>query len=168
MSIAVSAVVRPSRILRAVVAAYGLANVAAAFAVGAWRPAGFAAPLLAAALFAIAALFLLHSCAAATKTHRIDISGPGTLRVTVQQDMATDGAVAAPAGPPGGFPVALLPGSTLWPQLLLLRLGTEEGAVLLLPVLRDSVSPGVFRALAVAVGALGGGNKPLQGMHKIL
>jgi toxin CptA len=64
--------------------------------------------------------------------------------------------------------VALLPGSTLWPQLLLLRLGTEEGAVLLLPVLRDSVSPGVFRALAVAVGALGGGNKPLQGMHKIL
>jgi toxin CptA len=168
MSIAVCAVVAPSRKLRVLLAAFGLSNVAAAFTVGVWLPERFVLPVPAAVFFLVAAAFLMHSCATATKTRRIDISGVGTLRLTVQQDMGADRAIPVQERPAGGFQATLLAGSTLWPQLLLLRLGTQAGTVLLLPVLRDSVAPGTFRALAVAVGALGGGNKPLQGKHKIL
>jgi toxin CptA len=166
MSIAVSAVVTPSRRLRALVAAYGLANVAAALAVGFMQPDRFAlAPLSGILFFAVAAC-LLHSLANPTKTLRIDISGVGRVRLTVQQDMGAGAANAVPA--PAGEVVGLLAGSTRWPQLMLLRLQNEEGAVTLLPILRDSVAPGVFRALAVAVAAAGGRDKPLQGTHKIL
>jgi toxin CptA len=166
MSIAVSAVVGPSRRLRALVAAYGLANVAAAFAVGFLLPGRFALAPLSTIVFLAAAACLLHGCSALTKTRRIDISGVGGLRLTVQQNMGADAANAELA--PAGKAVGLLAGSTRWPQLMLLRLQNEEGAVTLLPILRDSVAPGVFRALAVAVGAAGGRNKPLQGTHKIL
>jgi toxin CptA len=166
MSIAVSAVVGPSRRLRALVAAYGLANVAAALAVGVLLPGRFALAPLSTIFFFAAALCLLHGSSVVTNARRIDISGVGRLRLTVQQDMGADAANAVPA--PVGEAVELLAGSTRWPQLMLLRLQNEEGAVTLLPILRDSVAPGVFRALAVAVGAAGGGNEPLQGTHKIL
>jgi hypothetical protein len=90
------------------------------------------------------------------------------------------------------MPVKLLPGSTLWPQLMLLCLETagEDGAgawadgardwrapcrsirrrrtprrVVVLP---DSVPPGAFRALAVALGA-GAAAAPVSSTeHKIL
>jgi toxin CptA len=166
MSIAVSAVVTPSRRLRTLVAAYGLANVTAALAVGLVLPDHFALAQLSGIIFFAAAACLLHSFANPTKTLRIDISGVGRVRLTVQQDMGADAANAAPA--PAGEAVGLLAGSTRWPQLMLLRLQNEEGAVTLLPILRDSVAPGVFRALAVAVAAAGGCNQPLQGTHKIL
>jgi toxin CptA len=166
MSIAVSAVVRPSRRLRALVAAYGLGNLAAALAVGILLPDRFALAPLSGIFFCAAAICLLHSFSVRTKTLRIDISGVGRVRLTVQQDMGAGAADAVPA--PAGEAVGLLAGSTRWPQLMLLRLQNEEGAVSLLPILRDSVAPGVFRALAVAVGAAGGRNKPLQQAHKIL
>jgi toxin CptA len=166
MSIAVSAVVGSSRRLRALVAAYGLTNVAAALAVAFLLPGRFALAPLSTIFFCAAASCLLHRCSVLTKTRRIDISGVGRLRLTVQQDMGVDAANAVPA--PAGEAVELLAGSTRWPQLMLLRLQNEEGAVTLLPILRDSVAPGVFRALAVAVGAAGGSNKPLHGTHKIL
>jgi toxin CptA len=166
MSIAVSAVVRPSRCLRVLVAAYGLTNVAAAVAAGLLVPDRLAYAPLSTAFFLCAGGFLLHGCTTLTKTRRIDISGVGQLRLTVQQDMRTrtadnDAGVA-------GVPVVLLPGTTIWPVVMLLRLQSEQGAVTLLAVLRDSVAPGEFRALAVAVAAIGGRNKSLQGKRKIL
>lgn len=166
MSIAVSAVVGPSRVLRALLAGYGLANLAAALAVGFAAPARFRLPQLSAAVFCIAGAGLLRCRRAVTKTRRLDISGVGQLRLTVQQDIRTAGAAAAVSA--DGAPVALLAGSTVWPRLMLLRLRHEDGAVTLLPVLPDSVAPGVFRALAVAASATGGRNKPLQEQHKIL
>jgi toxin CptA len=169
MSIAVSAVVRPSRCLRALVAAYGLSNVAAAAAAGLLLPDRFACAPASAAFLLCAGGFLLHSCATLTKTRRIDISGVGQLRLTVQQEMrtrvATDGVLID--AEVSGAPVVLLPGTTIWPGVMLLRLGAEHGAVTLLPVLHDSVAPGEFRALAVALGAIGGRNKSLQGKRKI-
>jgi hypothetical protein len=170
MSIAVSAVVRPSRYLRALVAAYGLTNVAAAVAAGLLLPDRLGGAPLCAAFFLCAGAFLLHGCTTLTKTRRIDISGVGQLRLTVQQDMrmrTADDAVLAGAGAVG-VPVALLPGTTIWPAVMLLRLRSEQGEVTLLPVLRDSVARGEFRALAVAVAAIGGRNKSLQGKRKIL
>ena len=44
----------------------------------------------------------------------------------------------------------LLAGSTVWPNLLLLRLRLENGRVRTIPVLPDSVSRETFRALQVA------------------
>lgn len=176
MSIAVSAVVGPSRVLRALLAAYGLANLAAGLAVGFAVPGRFKLAQLSSIFFCIAGTGLLRCRTAVTKTRRLDISGVGQVRLTVQQDMrarsATAGVLAA--GVPregagaGGAPVALLAGSTVWPRLMLLHLRHDDGAVTLLPVLPDSVAPDVFRALAVAASAIGGRNKPLQEQHKIL
>jgi toxin CptA len=176
MSIAVSAVVGPSRVLRALLAAYGLANLAAGLAVGFAVPGRFKLAQLSAIFFCIAGAALLRCGRAVTKTRRLDISGVGQVRLTVQQDMRTASATAdvlaagvqEQATGADGVPVALLAGSTVWPRLMLLRLRHEDGAVTLLPVLPDSVAPGVFRALAVAASAIGGRNKPLQEQHKIL
>jgi toxin CptA len=150
MSIAASAVVAPSRLLRAFAALFGACNVAAAFAV-LFPVDRFRLAPLCAAFFLLAAGFLLHSAARPNNTLRIDISGLGQLRLTVQQDLRGRGAHGQ-----NGVPVMLLSGSTLWPQLLLLRLQTADGAVVVLPVLRDSVTPQQFRALAVALRATAG------------
>jgi toxin CptA len=163
MSIAVSAVVKPSRCLRALVGGYALVNLAAAFALGwLWRERFALAPLCAAA-FLLAAACLGRAAGARAKTRRIDISGVGRLRLTVQQDVGSAGA----RPPPAGETARLLADSTVWPQLLMLRLRTEDG-VRSLALLPDSVGPEAFRRLAVAVGALGARNKPLQGTDKIL
>jgi hypothetical protein len=170
MSIAVSAVVAPSRRLRLLLAVYGVANLAAALAVGLLLPGRFQAAPVCALFFLVAGVLLLGGCRRATKTRRIDISGVGQVRLTVQQGMRTsDAAAGVPAaGEPAGVPVALMAGSTVWPQLMLLRLRADSGAVVALPVLRDSVAPPVFRALAVAVGAIGGRGQQNGGAHKIL
>jgi toxin CptA len=176
MSIAVSAVVGPSRVLRALLAAYGLANLAAGFAVGFAMPGRFKLAQLSAIFFCIAGALLLRCRSAVTKTRRLDISGLGQIRLTVQQDIRTGSATAGilADGAPGncaaaeGVPVVLSGGSTVWPRLMLLRLRDDSGALTLLPVLPDSVAPGVFRALAVAAGAIGGRNNRLQEQHKIL
>lgn len=67
-----------------------------------------------------------------------------------------------------GVPVTLLEGSTVWPQLLLLRLRDDDGVLWRLPVLRDSLPPEQFRALAVALAAIGGRGEPFSGTYKIL
>jgi toxin CptA len=92
----------------------------------------------------------LHTAARRIKTRRIDVSGLGQVRLTVQQELRTKDAADELA-----MPVALLAGSTVWPQLVLLLLRSESGAPIVLPVLRDSVTPQQFRALSVAVRAAG-------------
>ena len=94
-------------------------------------------------------------------THQIDISGPGELRLTVQQSMG-DAVVA-------GRPVQLLAGSTLWPGCLVLRLrARDDGAITVLTVLPDSLSPRQFRALAVALRVIAGQDNKFAVKHKIL
>lgn len=116
-----------------------------------WRPALVAAaPLLALACLG-AALACLRAALAPPNTRRIDISGLGELRLTVQ------GYQGPAAGPDG--PLALLPGSTLWPQLLLLRLQGADGGATALAVLPDSVAAGAYRPLAVALRHVAGHNK---------
>ena len=160
MSIAVSATVVPSRRLRALLALFGVAQLGAAGVVGFFLCNSFSLASLAAFLFLVAAACLLHSCKIATKTRRIDISGLGQVRLTVQQGKRTNDAASVPVG--------LVPGSTVWPQLMLLLLRTDSGALTVLPVLRDSVTPDQFRALAVAIRAAGGRNDPFDGAHKIV
>jgi toxin CptA len=149
MSIAVSAVVHPSRRLRGLLAAFCAALCAAALAVGLLLPERFAGGAIVALAPLFAALLLGHSCTflpAAATARRIDISGVGQLRVTVQQDMSGNGAAAE-----------LLPGATVWPGCMVLRLRVESGAVRTLLLLPDSVGRGQYRALAVAVRTLASG-----------
>ncbi|HEU5436889.1 MAG TPA: flagellar hook-length control protein [Telluria sp.] len=160
MSIAVSAVVKPSRRLRALGLAYGFANFAAALAVGFCLPERFVLGPLSAICFLAVGGVSLSSAVRSTKMRQIDISGLGQIRLTVQQDMACNDV--------DGVAVALLPGSTIWPWLLLLRLGHDDGKVTVVPVLRDSVAPSVFRPLSVALGAIGGRSQPIFGTDKIL
>lgn len=66
--------------------------------------------------------------------------------------------VAGSSGPTSeGVAVTLLPGATVWPGCILLRLRTAAGKTVALVVLRDSLSPSDFRALSVAVRSLAQG-----------
>ena len=151
MSIAVSVIVEPSRVHRLLLAGCALALCAAAFAVGIGAPARFpGAPWLAGMLGGTGAI-LVRSAARRPNTHRIDISGTGELRVTVQQDVGV-------TGPVTGVPMALSPGTVLWPMLAVLRyraVGTPGAAAGVLPVWRDSVDPAAWRTLAVALAVIG-------------
>jgi toxin CptA len=86
----------------------------------------------------------MHAGSGRSKTHRIDISGTGEVVLTVQQGLR--GRIVASSS------VTLLPGSVVWPPLMLLRLQAPDTVVHVLAVWRDSVEADAWRALAVAVG----------------
>jgi toxin CptA len=144
MSIAVSVVVGPSLIHRLLLAGCGLAQFAAALAAGILAPERFPSATFPALALGLASAVLLASAARRPKTHRIDISGTGDLRVTVQQDMGAADSV-----------VSLLPGSVVWTVLIVLRYGAPGMPARVLPVWRDSVDAQAWRALAVALAVSG-------------
>lgn len=153
MSFAVSAVIAPSRRLRWLVVAFCALLFATAAVVGLVVPGRFAGGGLLAVLPLCAALSLAvrsrpwsSSRANFPRTgtrRRIDVSGPGQIRLTVQQTMQAGSAHAT-----------LLPGATVWPACIVLRLRTDDGAIHPLVLLPDALSAGQYRALAVAVRAL--------------
>lgn len=147
MSIAVSAVVGPSRIHRCLLAGAGLCLFAAALAVGFLASEHFHWSMVQTLILAATGAVLMHAGSRRAKTHRIDISGTGEVVLTVQQGLRGPSATA----------VTLLPGSVVWPPLMLLRLQPEDAGarVQVLPVWRDSVGPGVWRVLTVAVLSTG-------------
>jgi toxin CptA len=154
MSIAVSAVVRPSLCLRLSLAAFCV------FALGfslmlALRQHAYSWPLAGAGASLLAALAWSFSLLDNRNPHRIDISGVGQIRLTVYQLMPAGGVCA------DGTLVTLTAGSTLWPGLLLLHLRAEDGAVVVLPVLPDSVGAGLFRPLSVACRTIAARNDDL-------
>jgi toxin CptA len=150
MSIAVSALVRPSRIQRLVWGCSGLALCASALAVGLPARERFLLASVVALALAGAGVAILRAAVLHSKTHRIDISGTADLRVTVQQDV--DGRVG---GIPQGGNAVLLPGSVIWPMLMLLRHAAPGSGLRMLSVWRDSVDAATWRALAVALAAVG-------------
>lgn len=145
MSIAVSAVIVPSRLLRRVLLCYGLANLGAGAALGAGLARPFALPWFGAAACLLAGACVLRCLARLPNVRRIDISGVGQVRLTVQQGIGTQD-----AAPPAPL-LLLLPGSTIWPGLLLLGLRGQDGARCVLALLPDSVEAGQFRRLSVAL-----------------
>lgn len=146
MSIAVSAVVHSSRLLRCALILFALACAAAAMAIAFGGPGRFHLAALLALACLLAAAVAGRAAARPPTTRRIDISGLGELRLTVQQSMGE----AAPREL-----VQLLPGSTVWPTLLLLVLrDAGRGGITVLPILPDSVSREQFRKIAVSIRAI--------------
>ncbi|MGV3655329.1 MAG: protein YgfX [Noviherbaspirillum sp.] len=148
-SIAVSAVIHPSRRLRLAVA------FLCAIVAGGGLPGLAANPVperfVLAGIGLLCAFFGIFQFIRTRKTFHIDISGIGQIRL--QDDYK--GAVSEVPGNPGsagenGALVRLCGDSTLWPGLLLLRLQAESGPPWVLPILRDSVSATEYRGLAVA------------------
>jgi toxin CptA len=150
MPIAVSAIVRPSRVHRCVVAGAGLSLFAAALAVGLFAPGNFHANRFQVAVLAAAGAALMHAGSGRAKTHQIDISGTGEVALTVQQGLREPIAT-----PPSEAGATLLPGSVLWPFLMVLRFRDGAARTHVLPVWRDSVGADTWRLLAVAVLAIG-------------
>ena len=143
MSIAVSAVIAPSRLLRFALGGFVAANLGAAVALGSGLAGPFRLPQAGACACLLASVALAASLVRGRNVRQIDISGLGQIRVTVQQgggsnDTRTDLA-------------ELLRGSTVWPGLMLLRLRRTDGVASVLAVLPDSVEPGQFRRLSVAI-----------------
>jgi len=173
MSIAVSAVILPSRHLRRLHALLCALVLVAACALR--------EPVLQGLMVAAV---LVSACLRPRRVNgvRLDISGVGAIRVAVYQSEArTETRIEArtetrmkerPQAPatmrardgPGmadaGREVQLMPGSTLWRALLLLRLRSADGAVFWLAVLPDTVAPDVLRRVALAMRAIAARGPP--------
>lgn len=153
MSIAVSVVVKPSRLVFAMVGFICLISVLIGLAVAFGRigEPGFTARTAFVCVTIGAAVRGLYYLKRMGKAHHIDISGIGQIRL-VETTALADPAFCneAPETMRAGVSVSLMDDSTLWPFLLLLRLQAEDGRITTLIVLPDTVDRPGFRALSVA------------------
>ncbi|MES2164716.1 MAG: protein YgfX [Pseudomonadota bacterium] len=131
MSIAVSVLVRPSSGLRLLHAGACCCAMVSAAACPGW-----CAPLCC----VLVGLFGLWRGRPYRFARQLDISAVGQLRLTVYRETGTA--------------LRLLEGSTIWPGLLMLRLGDGDGNVRLVTVLPDSVTSADWRALSLACRAI--------------
>ena len=156
MSIAVSVVVRPSRLLLTAVAAM----CAAVSAIGVLIASASIGELAVTTRFVLAlsclflAFFGFYHTVRNRKAHHIDISGNGQIRLG---EAGARNASCQERNRPhlsdlneGAQAVRLLKDSTIWPGMLLLRLQAADERVTVVPILPDCVSRDEFRALSVA------------------
>ncbi|TFV90310.1 hypothetical protein E4K72_20890 [Oxalobacteraceae bacterium OM1] len=152
MSIAVSAVIRPSRTLRAMLIAMSSLSTAVGIAVFAGTVGDLPAmaQTVIAALCVFPASFGFYHGIRHRETLHIDISSAGQIRIEkeAQQRACTDG--DWPHVQQSRAVVHLMRDSTMWPNFMLLRLCSSDGRITVVPVMKDSVSSNSFRALSVA------------------
>lgn len=152
MSLAVSAAVRPSRIVLALVAANNLL----VFAVGIALITGRIGDLPVSAQTAVGTACLIlaflgfYHGANHRKILHIDISEAGQIRVVSMVGKSPCTSSGWPHVQPAGEVHRLMSGTTIWAMLLLLRLRGPDGRTMVILILPDSVSPDSFRALSVA------------------
>lgn len=161
MSIAVSAVVLPSRLLLAMIGAMcvTVAIIGVAVAVGHADELPLVARALIAASCVFAAGFGFYHGIGSRKPIHIDISGTGEIRLAEMSATNSCKQINWPHLDRNGDMVRLLESSTVWSYLLLLRLQDDSGKITTLPILPDCVSQESFRALSVAclwIAARGG------------
>jgi len=160
MSIAISAVLGTPVGLRLLQAGYGLCAVLAAFPLAGGHALGWPAALASAS----GGVFLLALLSCRRKPLTLDISPVGQIRLAeYKEERAQKRAEAhgrqrgearpAPLPQPTP-PLRLLPGSTLWPSLLVLRLADGQGRVTEVLVQRGRCGSTAFRELAVACHAI--------------
>ncbi|MNT39423.1 hypothetical protein D3C72_1756690 [compost metagenome] len=145
MSIAVSAVLRQSRCLSGLLmlmcAALGL--IAGLIWAGIVGELSLALRSLIAMTCLACGFYIFFQTLKSSKIYKIHISGSGQIRLSLQSQDEEQGQEQ-------GAVMELLPDSTLWPGLLLLRLQNAEGRTHNVVILPDSVSVESFRALLVA------------------
>lgn len=173
MSIAVSTVIKPSRLLRVALVVFATASAGAAMALLSGQFGRFHVPDVLAGACLLGSLVAWRAGAGLTTTRRIDISGLGEIRLTVQHSIGTTPGfirgTPTPATPVAPALVRLVAGSTVWPGLLLLTLqGDEQGERTVLIILPDSVAPDEFRRIAVAINAIARRDNKFFRNNKIL
>ncbi|MDO9216615.1 MAG: hypothetical protein Q7U14_05040 [Lacisediminimonas sp.] len=175
MSIAASVLISPSRLLQRLVALLGIAIavIGCRFAlVGFLAPASRTFPtssttpslhveygtpassleLVLATLLLLLGLGLIYCSSRTRKSFQLDISGVGEIRLREHDTRAVaDSAKSSRNRRSDGETVQLMDDSTIWPNLLALRLRRPDGSRIGLIVLPDMVAPDSFRALVVAV-----------------
>lgn len=152
MSIAVTAVVRPSRLMLVMVTAAWLCIILIAGLVGchylgilsSWERS----------FIVFGYFFVASSCWSfyffAQKTYLITISSVGQIRLLKLGRSVNNEQIRLDNDSSGKFIVYLMDDSTLWPKFLLLRLRSGNGRLTVLLILPDSVSLQSFRSLSVA------------------
>jgi len=147
MSIAVSADIKPSRFLLSLmaVASLAVALIGVIFVFALVGQLTFTIRIAIAVVCVIAAALVFWLILKNRKTVWLHISGNGQIRLVEHHVVAKSG----PQVMNGGL-AQLMANSTVWPNLLLLRLRLDGGRIRTIPVLRDSVSRETFLALQVA------------------
>jgi hypothetical protein len=151
MSIALSATIRPSRLL----AGLHFAMAAVLLSTSLWLMQSaasfgfsFSLPHVLAILCAIASFALIVQPLRRRTALRIDVTGLGQIRLVETLPDAEAG--STPWSDAVGEVVQLRQGSTLWSSLMVLRLQAVSGRLINLILLPDSLSDDAFRALSVA------------------
>ncbi|MBS1186757.1 MAG: flagellar hook-length control protein [Burkholderiaceae bacterium] len=144
-SIAISAIVKPSRLLLRLQLVMCLCVALAGVTIGAgiWGHYPFAARWALAATCFVCAFIAILQILRQRIAFSIDISGIGQIRLRQynlrQQEVAGE-----------WESVRLTEASTIWPGMMFLCLESRQGKKFVLRVLPDSVSADEFRALSVA------------------
>lgn len=102
--------------------------------------------------------FGFYHGSALRKTIHIDISGTGQIRIREAGEERPCVGADRPHVEKSAESVVLLPDSTLWPWLMMLRLQSESGKITVLPVLPDSMPFETFNAVAVVLRWIAGRN----------
>lgn len=84
------------------------------------------------------------------KTIQLDISGTGLIRLVEMGDREACMNSNWPHVRYSGELVRLMKTSTIWPNLLILRLQSDDGKITILPILPGCVANDSFRAISVA------------------
>lgn len=146
MSIAVSAVIRPSRCFALISLLMGITLLGAAALLAAGGATMFHHALSAACVLTGAGISLFPL--SRTKALRIDVSGIGQIRLVDTCPEAAAGSNEMSVS--DGEVVQLLRGSTFWSSLMVLRLQRRSGQKTVLLILPDSMDSDGFHALSVA------------------
>lgn len=153
MSIAVSAMIHPSRLMTRALILFG--TVLCVVAVLLWLRLSGKLPDLARAVLTLvcasAACAVFFIALLSKKTCRLDITGNGQIRLSEYRPTASASNSDLYEEIDGSSEVVqLLRDSTLWPTLLVLRLQSQSGRVTIVPVFPDSTERHAFRAVCVA------------------
>jgi len=152
MSIAIYAVVKPSKALFALICAtcLGTVGVAGAIAFGVVGELSAICRILLGSGCIFIAFSVLYQQARKRSEFHIHISGAGQIRFAELKSTRTGRKSNGPLFTKTETEARLSAATTIWPWLLVLRLQLDNQAVVTIPVLPDCMPADTFRALSVA------------------
>jgi len=158
MTIAVSTVIRPSRIFVVLCSLFALHLVATGVLLF-HRLVEFFNLVQCLAVLAVCVIpvfALLYHVFNARNIVRIDISGNGQIRLfhTKRRSAVFQFQESSELDLYAGEIVRLLGDSTLWPHYMSLRLQSDTGKLFIVPVFPDAVDKKIFRSLIVALSCI--------------